>query len=151
MLACLREDSTLSRLHMVADVAATDAVFLFALMQPLEHAAHLLCTTCSSRDAGPVLRAENVFISFFKEAAATGKLRVPSMLASDEIPLIAGADVAGAAAAVLQDFDAYAGQVASHKLPVLLGHPRLCVHMPCSLCCTNERPSPNASPHSVCM
>ena len=56
-------------------------------------------------------RAENVFKNFFKEAATTGKLRVPSVLASDEIPLIAGADVAGAAAAVLQDFDAYAGQV----------------------------------------
>lgn len=75
----------------------------------------MLCACCWLPCASPdatrgAARAELVFKNFFKEAATTGKLRVPGVLASDEIPLIAGADVAGAAAAVLQDFDAYAGQ-----------------------------------------
>ena len=65
-----------------------------------------------------------MFKNFFKEAAATGKLRIASVLETDEIPLIAGADVAGAAAAVLLDFDAYAGQVDT-TTPLLLRHPRL--------------------------
>ena len=65
-----------------------------------------------------------MFKNFFKEAAATGKLRIASVLETDEIPLIAGADVAGAAAAVLLDFDAYAGQVDT-TIPLLLRHPRL--------------------------
>ena len=52
-----------------------------------------------------------MFKNFFKEAATTGKLRIPSVHATDEIPLIAGEDVAGAAATVMLDFDAYARQV----------------------------------------
>ena len=58
-----------------------------------------------------VALAENVFKNFFQEAAATGELRIPSVHAADAVPLIAGADVAAAAAGILQRFDAYAGKV----------------------------------------
>jgi hypothetical protein len=75
-------------------------------------------------DARPVMFAENVFKNFFKESATSGKLKVPSVLPSDAIPLIAGTDVAGAAAGVLLDFDAYAGQA---HAPLLLP-PLTCMH-----------------------
>ena len=49
--------------------------------------------------------------NYLKEADTTSKLKIPTVHGGDEIPLIAARDVSAAAAAVLQHFDRYAGQV----------------------------------------
>ncbi|BDA41154.1 hypothetical protein COCOBI_01-8090 [Coccomyxa sp. Obi] len=52
----------------------------------------------------------NLTLQFGRSAATSGTIRAPFMAAEDKIPLIAGADVAAAADAVLNDFQSYAGQ-----------------------------------------
>jgi len=55
----------------------------------------------------------NMLLQLGGSAIKSGVLRVPGMTASDTLPLVAGVDIAYAAAAALQDFDAYANQVGS--------------------------------------
>lgn len=67
----------------------------------------------------------NAIAQLLPAAMQAGVLRAPSMAADDQLPLIAGIDVAAAADAVLKNFSAYAGQVCFQ-------HPRLpqdgCAH-----------------------
>lgn len=53
----------------------------------------------------------NMIAQLLPAAAQAGVLRAPSMAATDQLPLIAGIDVATAADTVLKDFSAFAGQV----------------------------------------
>ncbi|BDA41156.1 hypothetical protein COCOBI_01-8110 [Coccomyxa sp. Obi] len=52
----------------------------------------------------------NISLQLGRSAATSGTIRAPFMAAEDKVPLIAGADVAAAADAVLKDFQSYAGQ-----------------------------------------
>ena len=62
----------------------------------------------------------NMIAQLLPGAMKAGVLRAPSMAASDQLPLIAGVDVATAAYTVLKDFSAYAGQVCISQIAAQL-------------------------------
>ena len=71
----------------------------------------------------PFRGAELVFKNFFQHAAASGKLCIPIVEATDQFGVIAGRDVSAAAVAVLQHFDRYAGQAGPPCIQLLWAAP----------------------------